>query len=154
VGTGYGAPTPVRDIVPGPAGSAPHSVVPVNGRLYFAARDPNLGTELWRSDGTLANTFVTDLQVGSGSYPEALTAVNGGLFFVANDPGPPRLWTAQPARPPPAAPAFTGISPDTGAAPADRLTNSLSVTLFGTTAEPNLTVELVDADTNVVVSQL
>jgi ELWxxDGT repeat protein len=68
----------------------------VNGTLYFAGDDhsanPNLGLELWKSNGTVAGTvLVKDINPGSGSgldanyYSADLTSLNGKVYFVAND---------------------------------------------------------------------
>ena len=52
--------------------------------------------KLWRSDGTLAGTFLAgDIQLGTASSsPTELTNVNGTLFFVADDgTDGSELWT-------------------------------------------------------------
>lgn len=46
----------VRDIRPGPAGSAPHFLASVGGTVYVVANDGVHGSELWRSDGTASGT--------------------------------------------------------------------------------------------------
>ena len=59
----------------------------VNGTLFFQAFETNAGTELWKSDGTIAGTsLVKDIFPGgtnAGSQPQSLTNVNGTLFFFA-----------------------------------------------------------------------
>lgn len=87
-GTGWGTAV-VRDILPGTLGSAPGSLVPMEGRLYFAADDGPRGRELWRSDGTgRSTTLVRELVPGAaGSSPQALAAISGLLFFSAETPG-------------------------------------------------------------------
>jgi len=60
----------VKDIYPGSKSSAPQffpgivdRMVEMNGLVYFAADTPGADTELWRSDGTSAGTFmVRDLE--------------------------------------------------------------------------------------------
>jgi ELWxxDGT repeat protein len=63
------------------------SLVNVNGTLFFAARQPGTGYELWKSDGTTAGT--TLLKDFGNQFepvgPRHLTNVNGKLFFAAND---------------------------------------------------------------------
>ena len=82
----------VQDNSVGNNGSYPKFLTNVNGTLYFAANDNDLdtnrGSELWRSDGTCAGTFlVREIFTFSGgalgSYPSYLTNVNGTLFFRA-----------------------------------------------------------------------
>jgi ELWxxDGT repeat protein len=59
----------------------------VNGTLFLRAFEGNAGTELWKSDGTVAGTtLVKDIVPGgtaAGSHPQRLTNVNGTLFFFA-----------------------------------------------------------------------
>ena len=70
----------------------------LNNVAYFSAFDAN-GSELWRSDGTSAGTYmVKDIYAGasdgvSGSFSKIV--VNGILYFQANDGGAaygPELW--------------------------------------------------------------
>jgi ELWxxDGT repeat protein len=79
----------VKDINPGTGtstNSSWSSLTNVNGTLFFSANDGTHGFELWKSDGTEANTVrVKDT---TGSAPSGLwdlTNVNGTLFFTAYD---------------------------------------------------------------------
>ena len=67
--------------------SNPGYLTVVDGVLYFAAADEDHGTELWRSDGTEAGTYmVMDICAGSGgSYPNDLVEMDGILYFGAHD---------------------------------------------------------------------
>ena len=105
----------VKDVYPGsgvdpntgfviPNASNPAGLTAVNGLLFFSA-GADTGTELWRSDGTVAGTvLVADINPGSASAaPGGLTAVNGTLYFSADDGVHGReMWTlgAGPAGPP------------------------------------------------------
>lgn len=68
---------------------APHQLTAVNNQLYFFNLTPNLGMELWKTDGW--NTgLVKDIAPGNASSKPAYTtlemvAVNGGLYFWADD---------------------------------------------------------------------
>src|SRR5437764_10022633 len=62
--------------------------VEYNGAVYFTANDrppgyDDAGTELWKSDGTVAGTvLVKDICPGFyGSYPSNLTVSGGILYF-------------------------------------------------------------------------
>jgi ELWxxDGT repeat protein len=59
--------------------------VKVGGILFFVANDGDHGSELWRTDGTPANTsLVIDLLPGAnGSNPARLVNLNGTLIFWA-----------------------------------------------------------------------
>ena len=59
----------------------------VGSRVYFTVDDPDLGNELFTSDGTAAGTgLVADINPGPGdSFPGNLTAVGDTLYFDAND---------------------------------------------------------------------
>jgi ELWxxDGT repeat protein len=73
----------------------PTGIVPVHGVGYYAATTAAAGHELWRSDGTLAGTWlVDDIVPGiSDSYPLGLTNLNGTLLFSAQTPSSGReLW--------------------------------------------------------------
>ncbi len=57
-----------------------------NERLFFSARIPGKGRELWKSDGASNRTECIDINSGvNNSNPEQLTAVGSLLFFVATD---------------------------------------------------------------------
>ena len=77
----------LKDINVSPAITNPTSLVAVGSTLFFAATDSQHGTELWRSDGTVAGTqIVADINPGTGnSNPKYLTNVNGTVFFQATD---------------------------------------------------------------------
>jgi ELWxxDGT repeat protein len=66
----------------------------VDGVIYFTAPDATAGRELWRSDGTAANTVrVADIRPGTtGSAPSNLVAANHQLFFLADDGTTGREW--------------------------------------------------------------
>ena len=77
---------PVREDV-GTTDRPPGPAVAVGSMLYYAARDPALGYELWKSDGTAEGTSpVRDIAPGiADSMPAALTEVDGVLLFAASD---------------------------------------------------------------------
>lgn len=90
----------VKDLLPGPQGSAPHDLTVIQDRAYFLASAPagSTGEALWRTDGTAAGTvLVHSLTVrGLPSWPRSLTAVGGRLFFVAsNEATGVELWTSR-----------------------------------------------------------
>ncbi|MEQ1845256.1 MAG: ELWxxDGT repeat protein, partial [Nitrospira sp.] len=90
-----GTPVLVKDINTNTDPYGPASLVNVNGTVYFTAYRPDLGRELWKSDGTNGGTvLVKDIVAGSGSSnPEHLTNVNGTLFFTAETAATGReLW--------------------------------------------------------------
>src|SRR5207248_995546 len=59
-----------------------------NRLVFFTPFMDDTGTELWRTDGTDAGTYmVTDLYPGRlGSNPRNLTECNGTLYFEAETP--------------------------------------------------------------------
>ncbi|HRW08802.1 MAG TPA: hypothetical protein P5121_27050, partial [Caldilineaceae bacterium] len=83
----------LKDIWPGTMSSDPEIFVmhgAGNDTVYFVANDGEHGYELWRSDGTTANTvLVKNIFPDSFPYyddaPEELIMVNDTLFFKAND---------------------------------------------------------------------
>ena len=88
-------PVLVKDMLPGPGGSAPAHLTDVNGTLFFTTSHAANGAALWKSDGTAGGTVrIKDLAPGSGSAsPRELTNVDGTLFFVAfNGTGGADLW--------------------------------------------------------------
>ncbi|MDI9340700.1 MAG: T9SS type A sorting domain-containing protein [Sediminibacterium sp.] len=90
----------VKDILPGGPqineSNPIHSLVNVNGTLFFAANDQIHGYELWKSDGTAQGTImVKDINNGTASshafdinrissYKE-LVAYNGNVYFWAHE---------------------------------------------------------------------
>ncbi|MBI4511280.1 MAG: hypothetical protein HY698_16725 [Deltaproteobacteria bacterium] len=83
------SPTPslVTDLVPDKGGEGPSSLRAAGGRVYFVLEDPDLGTELWQSDGTEDGTHVVrDIAPGpSGSNPGLLIPGATLLYFLADD---------------------------------------------------------------------
>lgn len=70
-------------------------IAELHGVSYFAATTLETGSELWRSDGTLAGTRVVR-DIGSGtdsSWPRYLTVLDDQVYFAATSPGAGReLW--------------------------------------------------------------
>jgi ELWxxDGT repeat protein len=89
----------VRDIRPGPEGSAPTNLTKtnVNADLFFSADDGTHGVELWKTDATESGTsYLRDINPGAApSSPSFLTKVNEALFFAADDGSTGvELWTS------------------------------------------------------------
>ncbi|MFN7972733.1 MAG: ELWxxDGT repeat protein [Acidobacteriota bacterium] len=81
---------PLGDLLPGPAGSldmVATGAIDWKGALYFAAQDPALGIELWKTDGTPAGTVLAvDVVPGAGSSsPRVLTPLGNNLYFFGLD---------------------------------------------------------------------
>ena len=54
------------------------------GKFYFSADDGNLGSELWRTDGTVAGTMlVSDICPIGGSFPSRYCVLNNKPLFEA-----------------------------------------------------------------------
>ena len=92
--------TLLRDIYPGRDGSSAQQFVAFAGYLYFQARDPDHGAELWRTDGTPDGTVLAaDLAPGQASgLPQYFAVAGPNMFFTATDPTNGReLWVTQSA---------------------------------------------------------
>jgi ELWxxDGT repeat protein/cysteine-rich repeat protein len=93
----HGVPYLVRDVFPGPGDSEPYDLTASGGQLFFRAFHPQLGEELWASDGTEDGThLVRDIAPGpDDGDPYQLTDVAGRLFFTAyaGESGS-ELWTS------------------------------------------------------------
>ncbi|MGZ3457553.1 MAG: ELWxxDGT repeat protein, partial [Archangium sp.] len=78
----------VKDILPGPSGSAPAQLAAFGGAVYFVASDGVTGRELWKTDGTEAGTqLVLELVAGNNSVekPDSLVPTSTRLFFMMRD---------------------------------------------------------------------
>lgn len=88
----------VKDIVPGAEGSSPFYLRPAtfsgNAGVYFIAGTPELGYELWKSDGTEGGTTVVkDIAPGPASsiqisiFPPPMKVLEGTslMWFAASD---------------------------------------------------------------------
>jgi ELWxxDGT repeat protein len=54
------------------------------GKIYFSADDGNMGSELWRTDGTAAGTMlVGEISPTGGSFPSWYCVLNNKLLFEA-----------------------------------------------------------------------
>jgi ELWxxDGT repeat protein len=90
----------VRDLCPGPCGSAPRDFAELGGKIYFFAADGVTGLELWRTDGTLGGTIpMGDFCPGSCSaWPDngsSLVSVGKAVFFrTRNADSQVGLWTS------------------------------------------------------------
>lgn len=64
-----------------------HMVALGDDRIVFVAHDPQQGTELWVTDGTVAGTrLLRDIAAGSNSsLPEQLTVLSDRVYFGADD---------------------------------------------------------------------
>ncbi len=80
-------PVVVIDLNPGPESSSPGPLIPLGKGVVFSAFLPEVGRELFLSDGTAAGTrLIADLIPGPvGSYPEELTALGDEVYFRARD---------------------------------------------------------------------
>jgi ELWxxDGT repeat protein len=81
------APQLVRDINTAPGSFEIDSLTAVGGRVFFWARDPEHGWQVWISDGTEADTIpFCELASATEDFaPVRLTLAGGRLFFTAED---------------------------------------------------------------------
>lgn len=70
--------------------SLPRDLTPFDGLLYFTAQNPDVGRELYKTDGTMGGTqLVKDIYEGEQSsisgVTQQLTVFEGTLYFIADD---------------------------------------------------------------------
>lgn len=80
-----GAASRILDLAPGVGGAQPHDFVQFGGSTLFAARGPQVGEEIWRTDGTAAGTVLLgDAYPGpEGSAPMFLGILGNQAYFSA-----------------------------------------------------------------------
>lgn len=88
VTNGSSTATLVKDINTGSPSSTPQGFIKYSaapGFVYFRATTAAAGAELWRTDGTAANTtLVSDIETGTASSnPFYFAELNGSLYFQA-----------------------------------------------------------------------
>ena len=87
---------PLADLGPrpfNPSTARPFSLVASGARVFFGDGDPQLGRQLWTSDGTPQGTgLVAVMDSGAGSALRGLTAFGNGLMFGACDGQIVSLW--------------------------------------------------------------
>ena len=74
-----------------------YNLTAVNAKVFFTASDGIHGTQLWKSDGTIAGTMAVSSgnQSDGGLSPGDLTAAGNTLFFSASDGiDGTQLWTS------------------------------------------------------------
>ena len=77
----------VEDIRPGPEGSMPGGLKPLDGQLFFSADDGTHGREPWRSEGTAGDTILlADVFPGPGTSSPSGFPARGKVFFYAVSP--------------------------------------------------------------------
>lgn len=92
------APVLVRDINPGPTGTPMSNFYATDTLVYFRASQPPFGSEVWRSDGTLAGTFmVEDLKTGfnESANPAVFSRLDNRVLFSAVDDSTTGLFITQ-----------------------------------------------------------
>jgi ELWxxDGT repeat protein len=84
----------VADIDPAAgAGSSPQMVGSVDDRLFFSARRPDVGQELWVTSGTAASTKLLEMTPGTASSGAARGLPFGSsLLFTGVTDDTPSLW--------------------------------------------------------------
>lgn len=113
-------PSLVADIntSPIPYGSEPDDFISFNNQLYFTAKTPEYGRELWKYDKESGASLVKDIAPGSpGSEIDGLKVINNYLYFSADDnKHGNELWRTDGINPPcmvkDIAPGTTGSGPD------------------------------------------
>jgi ELWxxDGT repeat protein len=88
-GTAAGT-TLVKEITPGWAGSVPGvdqnlPMAALNGELYFVAAVPDIGFQLWKSDGTAAGTVPILGMPVTIAAETAPVSIDGALYFLGMD---------------------------------------------------------------------
>lgn len=76
----------LHELVRATRGSMPAPFLPQPGGLLFAATDAESGTEVWRSDGTLAGTERVSDGIPDWFLPPSMEAVAGGAVLLSNEP--------------------------------------------------------------------
>lgn len=84
-------PTLLKDINSTSLGSAPESLVAMNGEVYFIATTRNLGRKLWKSDGTAENTVQVRLP-DSERVSEIEAVIGDSLYFTTSALRRVLLW--------------------------------------------------------------
>ncbi len=80
-------PALLADLVAGPPSSDPESLTVIGGRLYFSARTPATGRELFVAEPAAPARLLWEGIAGpKGSSPRSFVAFRQRLFFVADDP--------------------------------------------------------------------
>lgn len=75
----------VSDIYPGSEDSSPSNFHVFQGDLYFYAKSPEYGGEIWRYDGTTVSLGIDLIPGPESGRPYALRTVGDQLFFLATD---------------------------------------------------------------------
>ncbi|MFY0563568.1 ELWxxDGT repeat protein [Archangium lansingense] len=86
----------VKDVLPGPDGSAPYTFGELEGSLFFTSRGGTQRRELWKTDGTPTGTVrLFTVPEGEDSSEVSITEwarVGGTFFFSAQFIGNKELW--------------------------------------------------------------
>lgn len=123
----------IKDINSGASavGSNPNNLTVLGSYVYYSASDGVTGTELWRSDGTLAGTTqVKDIYPGdNSSSPSRFIVVGSYLYFRADDGvNGSELWRTDGTAN--GTVMVADINPGNGASSPDQMTLINSTTLY------------------------